>query len=201
MSASSNNQSVAEKTSTASIGNSLGDTARKAKSAAKRTAKRTIDEVSMTPFLRKIVFFSSGGSFLDGYVLALIGVVLTQITPLFDLTRDMERIDWCFGILGHFDWHRCWWLSYRPYWAPRYVHHRLDSYCGVLDFSVFAADPLSLVIARFFIGVFVGADYPIARQMIAKKFTPTHHRSISMGMVSAAWYLGILRQRLLGIRF
>ncbi len=25
--------------------------------------------------------------------------------------------------------------------------------------------------------------------MIAE-FTPTHHRSISMGMVSAAWYLG-----------
>lgn len=39
----------------------------------------------MTPFLRKITFFSSGGSFLDGYVLAIIGVALTQITPLFAL--------------------------------------------------------------------------------------------------------------------
>ena len=51
----------------------------------KRTARRTIDDVTMTPFLRKITFFSSGGSFLDGYVLALIGVALTQITPLFQL--------------------------------------------------------------------------------------------------------------------
>lgn len=43
--------------------------------------------------------------------------------------------------------------------------------------------------ARFFIGVFVGADYPIATSLIAE-FTPKEHRSISMGMVSAAWYLG-----------
>ncbi|MFQ9741952.1 MAG: hypothetical protein ACLRX5_05430 [Slackia sp.] len=38
-------------------------------SSAKKVAKKTIDDV-MTPFLRKISFFSSGGSF-DGYVLSL----------------------------------------------------------------------------------------------------------------------------------
>lgn len=49
--------------------------------------------------------------------------------------------------------------------------------------------PLLLVMYRFFIGVFVGADYPIATSLITE-FTPKHHRAISMGMVSAAWYLG-----------
>ena len=52
----------------------------------RQTAKRTMDDVAMTPFLRKITFFSSGGSFLDGYVLSLIGVALTQIVPAFGLT-------------------------------------------------------------------------------------------------------------------
>ena len=51
----------------------------------KKAVNKTIDDVKMTPFLRKITFFSSGGSFLDGYVLAIIGVALTQITPLFAL--------------------------------------------------------------------------------------------------------------------
>lgn len=54
----------------------------------KRKAKKTIDDVAMTPFLRKIAIFSSGGSFLDGYVLSLIGVALTQITPMFNLTAS-----------------------------------------------------------------------------------------------------------------
>lgn len=52
-----------------------------------------------------------------------------------------------------------------------------------------ATTPLLLVMYRFFIGVFVGADYPIATSLITE-FTPKHHRAISMGMVSAAWYLG-----------
>lgn len=52
-----------------------------------------------------------------------------------------------------------------------------------------AMTPLLLVMHRFFIGVFVGADYPIATSLITE-FTPKHHRAISMGMVSAAWYLG-----------
>lgn len=51
----------------------------------KYAARKTIDDVAMTPFLRKITFFSSGGAFLEGYALSLIGVALTQITPLFNL--------------------------------------------------------------------------------------------------------------------
>ena len=43
-------------------------------------AKCTLDEAAMTPFLREITLVSSGGAFLDGYVLSLIGVALTQIT-------------------------------------------------------------------------------------------------------------------------
>lgn len=51
---------------------------------------------------------------------------------------------------------------------------------------------------RFFIGVFVGADYPIATSLITE-FTPKHHRAISMGMVSAAWYLGATVAAVVGI--
>ncbi|MFQ9741953.1 MAG: MFS transporter [Slackia sp.] len=64
--------------------------------------------------------------------------------------------------------------------------------------SVFATTPLQLVLARFFIGVFVGADYPIATSLIAE-FTPKKHRSVSMGMVSAAWYLGATVAAVVGI--
>ena len=58
------------------------------KGAVKETAKKTLDDVSMTPSLRKITFFASGGSFLDGYVLSLIGVALTQLVPAFGLSTE-----------------------------------------------------------------------------------------------------------------
>ena len=155
----------------------------------KKSAKKTMDDVAMTPFLRKITFFSSGGSFLDGYVLSLIGVALTQITPLFSLDEAWSAAIGASVLLGIFV----------GTIAGGYLTDRVGrKKMFIVDIvaigtfsilSVFCADPLQLVAARFFIGVFVGADYPIATSLIAE-FTPKQHRSISMGMVSAAWYLG-----------
>ena len=162
-----------------------GDVARKVR----QTAKRTMDDVAMTPFLRKITFFSSGGSFLDGYVLSLIGVALTQIVPAFGLTDDWSAAIGASVLVGIF--------------AGTIAGGYLTDIIGrkkmfIIDLvaiglfsllSVFIAEAWQLVAARFFIGMFVGADYPIATSLIAE-FTPKEHRSISMGMVSAAWYLG-----------
>ena len=155
----------------------------------KRGTKRTIDDVAMTPFLRKITFFSSGGSFLDGYVLSLIGVALTQITPLFNLTEVWSAAIGASVLLGIFVG-----TIAGGYLTDRIGRRKMFIIdivaIGLFSLlSVFCADPLQLVLARFFIGVFVGADYPIATSLIAE-FTPKQHRSISMGMVSAAWYLG-----------
>ncbi|NPD30362.1 MFS transporter [Eggerthellaceae bacterium zg-1084] len=149
----------------------------------------TIDEAPSTPFLRRIAFFSSGGSFLDGYVLSLIGVALTQIGPLFRLT-DAESAAIGASVLAGI-------LlgtvvgGYLTDLIGRKRMFVVDIVAlGVLSLlSTQCADALQLICARFLIGVFVGADYPIATSLIAE-FAPTRSRAVSMGMVSAAWYLG-----------
>ncbi len=155
----------------------------------KRSAKRTLDDVAMTPFLRKIAFFSSGGSFLDGYVLSLIGVALTQITPMFNLDTFWSGAIGASVMLGIFVGTIA--GGYLTDLIGRRKMFIIDIVAiGVFSIlSMFCSTPLELVLARFFIGVFVGADYPIATSLIAE-FTPKKHRSISMGLVSAAWYLG-----------
>lgn len=156
---------------------------------AKSGMRKTLDDVAMTPFLRKVTLFSAGGSFLDGYVLALIGVALTQITPMFDLSPAWSAAIGASVMLGIF-----FGTIAGGYLTDRIGRRKMF----IIDIvaiglfsvlSVFSSSPLELVLARFFIGVFVGADYPIATSLIAE-FTPKEHRSISMGMVSAAWYLG-----------
>ncbi|MDY3129014.1 MAG: MFS transporter, partial [Berryella intestinalis] len=152
-------------------------------------SERSMDDAAMTPFLRKITFFSSGGSFLDGYVLSLIGVALTQIAPQFDLTGTWSAAIGASVLLGIFVGTIA--GGYLTDLIGRKKMFVVDIVAiGLFSvLSVFCSTPLQLVIARFFIGVFVGADYPIATSLIAE-FTPKRHRSISMGMVSAAWYLG-----------
>lgn len=159
------------------------------KETAKKTAKKTLDDVSMTPFLRKITFFASGGSFLDGYVLSLIGVALTQLVPAFGLSTEESAaigasvlVGIFFGtILG----------GYVTDKIGRHVMFIVDvlAICVFSLWSVFAMQAWEFVAARFFIGLFIGADYPIATSLIAE-FAPKKSRSINMGIVSAAWYLG-----------
>ncbi|MEG0476405.1 MAG: MFS transporter [Raoultibacter sp.] len=155
----------------------------------KRVIKKTLDDVAMTPFLRKITFFSSGGSFLDGYVLSLIGVALTQIVPQFNLSSEWSAAIGAAVLLGIFVGTIV--GGYLTDLIGRKKMFIIDVIAiGVFSLlSVFCSSPLELVLARFFIGVFIGADYPIATSLIAE-FTPKKHRAISMGMVSAAWYLG-----------
>ena len=43
------------------------------------------EDLSLTPFVKKVTFFSSGGAFLDGYVLSIIGVALVQLTVVLNL--------------------------------------------------------------------------------------------------------------------
>ena len=161
------------------------------------TIRHTIDDVTMTPFLRKIVFFSSGGSFLDGYVLAIIGVALTQITPLFGLDAAWSALVGASVFLGIFVG-----TILGGYLTDR-IGRRAMFLIDVIAIGVFSAismfadNPLQLVLARFIIGLFVGADYPIATSLITE-FVPKDHRSIAMGWVSASWYLGATAAAVVG---
>lgn len=162
-----------------------------------KAVRKTIDDVAMTPFLRKITFFSSGGSFLDGYVLSIIGVALTQITPLFNLDTMWSAAVGASVFLGIFVGTIL--GGYLTDLVGRRAMFIIDV-VAIGAFSIvscFAADPLQLVLARFVIGLFVGADYPIATSLIAE-FTPKAHRSIAMGWVSASWYLGATAAAVVG---
>ena len=148
-----------------------------------------IDDVPMTPFLRRVSIFSSGGSFLDGYVLSLIGVALTQIKPMFDLTPFESGAVGASVMLGIL-----FGTIFGGYLTDAIGRKRMFTLdviaIGVFSvLSVFATTPALLIAARFAVGLFVGADYPIATSLIAE-YTPRKHRAISMGAVSAAWYLG-----------
>ncbi|MFR3273416.1 MAG: MFS transporter [Slackia sp.] len=135
-------------------------------SSAKKVAKKTMDDVAMTPFLRKISFFSSGGSFLDGYVLSLIGVALTQIVTMFNLTAAESAAIGASVMVGIF-----FGTIFGGYLTDAIGRKKMFTIdiIAIAVFSilsVFATTPLQLVLARFFIGVFVGADYPTPRRSL-----------------------------------
>lgn len=151
--------------------------------------RRLIDDAQMNRFLKKIMFFSSGGSFLDGYVLSLIGVALIQLKPALGLTDVEVAATGAAALAGIF--------------FGSLAGGRLTDALGrrrmfILDViaigltslaACFVTAAWQLIVLRLLLGFFIGADYPIATSLIAE-FSPRSQRAITMGMVSAAWYLG-----------
>lgn len=156
-----------------------------------------LDELGYTPFLKRVTLFSSGGPFLEGYVLGIIGVALVKMTP--DLGIDehwagligvASIIGLFFGALGG---------GYLTDLIGRRKMFVLDL-IAIIVLSIASAliqTPLQLFIIRFLIGAVIGADYPIATSMIAE-FTPRRYRAISMGVIAAVWYVGANTAYLVG---
>jgi putative MFS transporter len=151
--------------------------------------RRLIDDAGMNRFLKKIIFFSSGGSFLDGYVLSIIGVALVQLTTDLRLSDVEVAATGAAALAGIF--------------FGSLAGGRLTDALGrrtmfILDVSAIGLASLAacfvgaawqLIALRLLLGFFIGADYPIATSLIAE-FTPRNERAIGMGIVSGAWYLG-----------
>ena len=148
-----------------------------------------IDDAPMNRFLAKIIVFSSGGAFLDGYVLSIIGVALVGLGAALDLSTTDSALIGAAALAGIF---------FGSLVGGRLTDHFGRRLMFLLDVAAIAATSLAcvfvgevweLVVLRFLLGFFIGADYPIATSLIAE-FAPKKQRAISMGIVSAAWYLG-----------
>jgi putative MFS transporter len=151
--------------------------------------KVRLEDVGMTPFLKKVTIFSCGGPFLDGYVLALIGVALTQLTPSLHLSNTQSALIGASALAGIFVGTLL--GGYVTDIVGRKKMFTIDIaaivVCSIA--SMFADSAFWLVTLRLLMGIAVGADYPIATSLIAE-FTPRKYRAVSMGAVSAAWYVG-----------
>ena len=147
------------------------------------------DDSPMNRFLRKITFFSSGGAFLDGYVLSLIGVALTLMTPHLGLTPEWSAAIGASALAGIF------FGAILGGYFTDIVGRRIMFIIDVIVIAVlsvagaFANDAATVFASRFLMGVFIGADYPIATSLIAE-FAPKKHRAVAMGVVSLSWYVG-----------
>jgi putative MFS transporter len=151
----------------------------------------------MNHFLVKVTIFASGGAFLDGYVLSIIGVALGGVTASLGLTiHDMAIVGaaalagiFCGALIGG---------RATDSFGRRLMF--LIDICAIGILSVvcaFVGEAWQLVILRFLLGFFIGADYPIATSLIAE-FVPRKQRAIGMGVVSASWYFGATVAALVG---
>ncbi|NLI91322.1 MAG: MFS transporter [Peptococcaceae bacterium] len=152
-------------------------------------SKRTLDDFEFTPYLKKMTLFASGGPFLDGYVLVIIGVALAQLGTQLNLDAHWSALVGAAALAGIFIGTSL--FGYVTDLVGRQKMFTIDiiAIAVISIATMFISSPMQLVIMRFLIGIVIGADYPIATSLVAE-FTPRKYRALSIGFIAAVWYVG-----------
>jgi putative MFS transporter len=158
---------------------------------------RSVEDFPLTTFLKKLIIFASGGPFLDGYILVMVGVALTQLGPQLQLDAFWTGLIGAAALVGLFIGTAV--FGYVTDLVGRQIMFTLDIIAIIIIsiLTMFISTPLQLVILRFAIGIVVGADYPIATSLVAE-FTPGKYRAMSMGFIAAVWYVGATAADIVG---
>lgn len=150
---------------------------------------RSLEDVELNRFHKKLTIYSSGGPFLDGYVLSIIGIALVQATPALNLSILWQGLIAASALIGVFlGGFLGGWFTDK---YGRKVLYTLDL-IAIIGLSVgqFWVDSAwALFIWRLLIGIAVGADYPIATSLLAE-FVPRKYRGPLVGGMIMMWFVG-----------
>lgn len=160
------------------------------------TRVNPVEDAKFSPFHLKLTIYSSGGPFLDGYILSIVAIALTQITPQLHLNAMWSGLIGASALMGIFIGGL---LGYVTDRFGRQLMYTIDFVlliaASILQFFVHNA--WELFVLRVVLGIAVGADYPIATSLLTE-FAPRKHRGMMLGVTVIAWYVGATVAYLVG---
>ncbi|WP_327293782.1 MFS transporter [Streptomyces sp. NBC_01197] len=152
-------------------------------------AGSSLDTAQLNKFHVKLALVSSGGPFLDGYILGIIGIAMVQIQAQWGMSLLWSGLIGASALIGVF-------VGGAVFGAVtdrigRKLMFMIDLIaiivCSVLQF--FVTNEAELFVLRLLIGIAVGADYPIATSLVTE-FAPKAWRAKLLGGLNAMWFVG-----------
>ncbi|MDZ3993458.1 Inner membrane metabolite transport protein YgcS [Pseudomonas sp. Teo4] len=153
------------------------------------TPNISIEDVPLNRFHQLLTIRSGGGSFVDGYVLSIIGVALVQMAAGLSLSSFWQGMIAASALIGiFFGGFLGGWLTDR-FGRKRvfFVGPVLFMLASISQFWVESA--LMLFVLRFIIGIAVGIEYPVATSLLVE-FLPKKNRGPRLATLTILWFAG-----------
>ncbi|MDQ6599091.1 MFS transporter [Bacillus salipaludis] len=152
-------------------------------------ASSIVDDSPLTKFHIKLTIFSSGGPFLDGYILSIVGMALLSLNKSFEINSLWNGLLGSSALIGVFIGGLL--FGYLTDRVGRESMYRLDLYAFLIlsILQIFATNVEQLFVLRLLLGIAIGADYPIATSLLTE-FSPRKYRGKLLGFLIVSWYLG-----------
>lgn len=149
----------------------------------------SIEDVPLNNFHRLLTARSGGGSFVDGYVLSIIGIAMLQVTSALNLSEFWQGMIAASALMGvFFGGFIGGWLTDRLGRKIVYfIGPSLFIVCSLAQFWVESA--AALFALRFIIGLAVGIEYPVATSLLVE-FLPRKQRGPRLAALTILWFAG-----------
>ena len=156
---------------------------------------RSIDDYPVTPFVKRVTYFSGGTAFLDGFNMIVASVALTLMGDMFTPTETglyaSLYLIGCFlaAIVGG---------KVGDKFGRTLIFKTAPLVIAVVSIAMlFFHAPWAVIVGRFLMGVCIGADYPMASTM-ASEYSSAEWRGKALVILMMAWYVGALAGSLVG---
>ncbi|MDZ3991315.1 MFS transporter [Pseudomonas sp. Teo4] len=149
----------------------------------------SVEDVPLNPFHRLLTLRSGGGSFVDGYVLSIIGVALAHISTSLALTSFWEGMIAASALIGIF------FGGFLGGWLTDRLGRKRLFFVGPTLFALasvaqfWADDALTIFLLRLVIGIAVGIEYPVATSLLVE-FMPRKYRGPRLATLTILWFAG-----------
>ncbi len=153
------------------------------------SSSNLIDDAPLTSFHKRLTLYSSGGPFIDGYAIAIIGFTWSSMSTTMEVTTADKGMIAAAALVGIFFGGPVFgWLTDRIGRHIMYIANLLAlALFSALCF--FATDVWQLVVLRFLVGMMIGADYPIATSLLTE-YLPAKYRGRMLGATFVVWAVG-----------
>ncbi|WP_260961235.1 MFS transporter [Pseudomonas citri] len=149
----------------------------------------SIEDVPLNRFHRLLTLRSGGGSFVDGYVLSIIGVALVHISQALALDPFWEGMIASSALIGIF------FGGFLGGWLTDRLGRQKLFFVGPVLFvsasiaQFWAESALAIFLLRLVIGIAVGIEYPVATSLLVE-FMPRKYRGPRLATLTILWFAG-----------
>ncbi|RRW40652.1 MFS transporter [Pseudomonas luteola] len=151
--------------------------------------EQSIEDVPLNSFHKRLALSTSGSPFIDGYVLSIVGVIMSHLTDALSISLFWEGLIAAAALIGlFFGGFLGGWFTDR---FGRKLLYVIDIIAIVgISIAQFWVDSVWLLfVLRLLIGIAVGADLPIATSLLAE-FLPRKARGPLLASMVVMWFAG-----------
>ncbi|WP_110968728.1 MFS transporter [Pseudomonas huaxiensis] len=157
----------------------------------------SVEDVPLNRFHQLLTVRSGGGSFVDGYVLSIIGVAMVQMSAGLSLTAFWQGMIAASALIGIF------FGGFFGGWLTDHFGRKRIFFVGPILFMLgslvqfWVESGPELFALRFVIGVAVGIEYPVATALLVE-FLPKKYRGPRLATLTILWFAGAAFAYILG---